>query len=146
MGSEMCIRDSSIEQYGGITIFNDCYNANPESTESALCCLKKLKGKRKIAVLADMLELGEVSSFLHRRVGKFAGELKIDALFAYGEFSSEVVAGAEEAGLKNSFSFKDKKKLLKELVAYISPGDCLLVKGSRKTKMEEIVERLKDML
>lgn len=136
----------SLERYGGCTILNDCYNANPESMESALCSLKKLKGKRKIAILADMLELGEYSSMLHRRVGRFAAHLGIDALFSWGEFSEDTVEGAKNAGLKNVFCFNSKGELLDQILAYIKSGDCLLVKGSRRMQMEEIVEVLKDCL
>jgi UDP-N-acetylmuramoyl-tripeptide--D-alanyl-D-alanine ligase len=133
-----------IERWKGYTIFNDCYNANPESVKSALFTLKKLKGKRKIAVLGDMLELGKVSPELHQEIGKTAASLGIDALFAWGRFAPYTAIGARQAGLKESFSFEDKETLAKRLVTYLSSGDCLLIKGSRETRMEELIQRLKE--
>jgi len=133
-----------IEKWEKCTIFNDCYNANPESVKSALLTLKKLKGKRKIAILGDMLELGKASPKLHQEIGKTAALLGIDALFTWGRFASYTAIGAREAGLKESFFFKDKETLVKRLLTYLSSGDCLLVKGSRETRMEELIQKLKD--
>lgn len=134
----------NIEKWEKFTIFNDCYNANPESMKSALVTLKKLKGRRKIAVLGDMLELGKASAKLHKEVGRIAGLLRIDALFAWGNFAHYTVKGAKEAGLTTSFSFKDKEDLIGELKPYLNSGDCLLIKGSRETRMEQLIQKLKN--
>jgi len=133
-----------IQRYGKYNILNDCYNANPDSMKSALCVLERLKGGRKIAILGDMLELGKDSASLHQSVGEFAASLKIDALFAYGRFSLDLVRGARKKGLKDTFFFKDKKDLLDKLLSYVNHGDWLLVKGSRETRMEELIEMLKN--
>jgi len=135
-----------IERCGKYNILNDCYNANPESMKSALYTLKNLKGGRKIAILGDMLELGERSSSLHRSLGEFVASLGIDALFTFGRFASDVVAGAKKEGLEDAFFFESKENLLKELLDYISCGDWLLVKGSRETRMEELIDMLKSHL
>ncbi|MBC7190236.1 UDP-N-acetylmuramoyl-tripeptide--D-alanyl-D-alanine ligase, partial [Candidatus Aerophobetes bacterium] len=132
-----------IEQTGKCLLLNDCYNANPGSMKFALCWLKKMRGKRKIAVLGDMLELGDFAVSYHKDVGRFASSLRIDALFAIGKFSSHVVEGAKEGGLKEAFFFEDKDSLLAELINYLREDDCVLVKGSRQTRMEEIIEMLK---
>jgi len=131
-----------IKKYTRCNILDDCYNANPDSVKIALSVLKKLKGGKKIAVIGDMLELGEYSSKMHESVGEFAASIRIDALFAYGEFSPFVVEGAKKGGLKESFWFKDKQELLRKLSGYVKSKDWVLVKGSRKMKMEEIVEGL----
>ena len=131
-----------IKKYTRCNILDDCYNANPDSVKIALSVLKKLKGGKKIAVIGDMLELGEYSSKMHESVGEFAASIKIDALFAYGEFSPFVVEGAKKGGLEESFWFKDKQELLRKLSGYVKSKDWVLVKGSRKMKMEEIVEGL----
>lgn len=133
-----------IEQCGEYNILNDCYNANPESMKSALYTLKNLKGGRKVAILGDMLELGERSAFLHESLGEFAASLNIDALFTCGRFATYVVEGAKKRGLKDSFCFEHKKSLLEELLNYINCGDWLLFKGSRNTHMEKLITMLKD--
>ncbi|MBE0478497.1 UDP-N-acetylmuramoyl-tripeptide--D-alanyl-D-alanine ligase [Candidatus Aerophobetes bacterium] len=135
-----------VEQCGECNILNDCYNANPESMKSALWTLINLKGRKKIAILGDMLELGEYSTSLHRSLGDFAASLGIDALFTYGRFAADVASAARKKGLKDCFSFEDKETLVKVLLSYIKRGDCLLVKGSRETKMEDVISMLKNQL
>ena len=133
-------------------IFDDCqliddsYNANPESMKEALRLLQERGGQRKIAILGDMLELGNEAGLYHYQLGKQAGESGVDALFVLGEFSKEVSRGAREAGTKNTFFFQDREKLKNELFSYLKRGDSLLVKGSRGMKMEKIVEDLKERL
>ena len=132
-----------IEKCGEYNIFNDSYNANPESMRSALSTLMRLNGGRKIAILGDMLELGEYSFSLHQDLGKFAASVGVNAIFAYGRFAPAVASGAEKAGLKDSFCFESKEALFDRLLSYIKSGDWLLVKGSRKTKMEDLISMLK---
>ena len=131
-----------IERRGRYNILNDCYNANPESMKLALYTLKQLRGGRKIAILGDMLELGEHSAPLHQSVGEFAASCGIDALFACGRFADDVTTGAQKGGIKDCFSFDDKKVLLRSLLPYINGGDWLLIKGSRGTRMEELIDML----
>ncbi len=134
---------SRVEKWKDLTFFIDCYNANPESTRSALLTLKNLKGERKIAVLGDMLELGEFSQELHEEIGKIAASLRIDALFTCGKFSFHTLKGANKAGLKECFYFENKEDLAKTLAGYLKSGDCVLIKGSRKMQMEDIIPELK---
>lgn len=135
-----------IEQCGKFNMLIDCYNANPESMELALSTLKSLKGRKKIAILGDMLELGEHAVILHRGLGEFAATIGIDALFACGRFAEEVVSGAIRQGLKDSFSFADKESLLEALLNYADCDDWLLVKGSRGARMEDLIDMLKSRL
>lgn len=124
----------------GITVIDDTYNADPDSVQKALEVLGKMKG-RKIAVLGDMLELGEISGQAHRETGNMVADYGCTALFAYGPRSEETVAAAAEAGVF-SRHYADKKRLIRDLKNYLAPGDHVLVKGSRGMKMEEIVEEL----
>jgi len=133
-----------IKRYGKYKILDDCYNANPDSMKMALYVLRNLKGGRKIAVLGDMLELGEYSPSLHTFVGELVASLKLDALFALGRFAPYMVAGAKKEGLKQAFCFEDKQELLEKLLNYVNCEDWLLVKGSRETKMEEVIKGLKN--
>ena len=137
---------SELSFLGSYQLIDDSYNANPDSVNEALELLQKVAKQRKIAILGDMLELGEMAKSLHNKVGRRAGQLGIDALFTLGEFSEEVSKGARMAGVKDAFSFRDKERLMAELLPYLEEGDSLLIKGSREMKMEEIVKRLKEKL
>jgi UDP-N-acetylmuramoyl-tripeptide--D-alanyl-D-alanine ligase len=128
----------------GIVLFNDTYNANPDSMIAALHTLVSaaVTGKR-IAVLADMKELGDASFDEHARIGKEASKLSIDYLFTYGEHAKKTY---EAATLKNKLHY-DQKNVLAEYVAeLLSPGDAVLVKGSRGMTMEDVVAFLQERL
>ncbi|MDH4223523.1 MAG: UDP-N-acetylmuramoyl-tripeptide--D-alanyl-D-alanine ligase, partial [candidate division Zixibacteria bacterium] len=132
----------------GIKIINDSYNANPLSMENALETLRSMKSKsRKIAILGDMLELGEKSIEFHEKVGEKVRQSGVDYLFTYGELSLHIAQGAMNNGLKKEYinSFDDKKALLGYLLEFLKPGDLVLFKGSRKMRLEEIVEGLKKL-
>ncbi len=126
----------------GYTIIDDCYNAGPESMEAAILVLgdKKTEG-RKIAVLGDMLELGDRSPAEHYRVGRIAAN-KIHMIFAYGTYGDRVVSGAITGGMsnRNACSFDTREELVNMLVSRARPGDVLLFKGSRGMQMEKILE------
>jgi UDP-N-acetylmuramoyl-tripeptide--D-alanyl-D-alanine ligase len=137
-----------LSEVDGVKILNDSYNANPVSMAMALETLGEIKvSGNKIAVLGDMLELGENSLEYHKKIGEKVKECQIDYLFTFGELSSVITQGAKEMGLKseNIFPFKDKKSLLEGLLEILKPGDVVLFKGSRKMGLEEIVEGLKKL-
>jgi UDP-N-acetylmuramoyl-tripeptide--D-alanyl-D-alanine ligase len=131
---------------GGLTVLDDTYNANPESMAAALNTLVKLTG-RPVAVLGDMLELGDISPEAHREVGRIAGKLGVELIVAVGEWAEEVKDGALSKGggmeEDNIHCFKDKGSALSAMKELLRKGDVLLVKGSRGSGMEEIVECLK---
>lgn len=128
-----------IYEKNGIRIIEDCYNAGPESMEAALTVLYGSKG-RKIAVLGDMLELGEFAPQAHYALGKKAAAA--DALFAYGPNGVHCIKGARENGLEHAYGFSDHETLAAELRSYLLPGDTLLLKGSRGMKMERVLSFL----
>ncbi|MBI5237177.1 MAG: UDP-N-acetylmuramoyl-tripeptide--D-alanyl-D-alanine ligase [Deltaproteobacteria bacterium] len=128
---------------GGLVLLDDTYNANPESMTSALRTLKAAKG-RKVAVLGDMLELGEAAEAEHCGIGRMAGELGIDLIVAVGDNSGKVAEGAISAGARHVYSFREKKEALIALKGLLKHGDSVLVKGSRGVRLEEIVEGLKE--
>lgn len=130
-----------VKKLAGITVIEDCYNASPDSMRASLALLgQNFGGARKAAVLADMLELGERSAQMHRQVGRDAAAEGIDALFCYGEQARLIAEGAREAGCKAVFCFDEKDRLAEELCRWLAPGDCVLVKGSRGMKLEEVLE------
>lgn len=121
----------------GITIYNDTYNANPDSMIAALRTLDaaRVPGK-KIAVLADMKELGEFSAAEHARVGKVFTALKIDYLLTFGEQAKSIY---DKAKVRQKMHYEHKGHLTEYLSGLAEPGDAVLIKGSRGMKMEEIV-------
>ncbi len=131
-----------IYEHNGMTIIEDCYNAGPESMEAALHVLGNYKtdGKR-IAVLGDMLELGNRSSAEHYRIGRLA-VANTDMLFTYGAHSVRTVTGAITGGmsLKNTEHFDSHESLAHVLKMRAAEGDVLLFKGSRGMKMEKVLE------
>lgn len=126
----------------GLTVLDDTYNANPESMSAALKTLEKAGG-RKIAVLGDMLELGDASGNEHRSIGRLTGTLGIDVVIAIGEWSKELAEAALSAGVKTGLGFKDKKDAITVLKSVLREGDSVLVKGSRGIRLEEVVEGIK---
>ena len=131
---------------GEYNIINDAYNASPMSMEASLNTLKELtmaKGKRAIAVLGDMLELGHVAVEAHRKVGRQAAEAGVAALVTLGEMGLEIAAGAKEAGLENVHSCQSHEEAAQELKKLLQPEDTVLFKGSRGMAMEKIIGLLK---
>lgn len=131
-----------IKDANGITVIEDCYNASPDSQKAGLNTLCKIAKERKIAVLGDMLELGDYTETAHRTVGEYAAECKIDALFTLGESSKFITDSAKKCGLKSAFSFTDKAELTENLKNYLQKGDTVLFKASRGMKLEEVFEEL----
>lgn len=123
-----------------ITLIDDSYNANPDSMKSALAVLAQIgRGKRKIAVLADMLELGDMAKNLHFEVGAFAASMDVDVLITVGGLAKFIAEGADSAKRNMStYSFLSNEEAFACLKSLIQPGDCILVKGSRGMHMEEI--------
>jgi len=135
-----------LEEFDGIKVLNDSYNANPASMESALETLKQIKTSgRRIAILGDMLELGEESQTLHQAVGEKVFDCGVDILVTVGKNSKWIARAARERGLNSSSitSFEDKTEVSSFLRENLKEGDLVLVKGSRKMKLEDVVESLK---
>ncbi|MBR5773110.1 MAG: UDP-N-acetylmuramoyl-tripeptide--D-alanyl-D-alanine ligase [Clostridia bacterium] len=133
------MRQKIVKKYG-ITFIEDCYNASPDSQAAAMSVLGAMDCKRKIAVIGDMLELGDYSEKAHRDVGGYAAENGVDILFTYGERAKLCAAAAKERGVKDTRVFLDKAELTSELFAALEKGDCVLFKASRGMKLEEVIE------
>jgi UDP-N-acetylmuramoyl-tripeptide--D-alanyl-D-alanine ligase len=130
---------------GGKTLINDAYNANPHSMGLALETLVEAKGEgRAIAVLGDMLELGNFTKEAHEQLGEKVSELSIDFLLALGEEAPIVVESAIRHGfpLERVRVVESHSEAISILKQMIQNGDWILVKGSRRMAMEKIVEGL----
>ncbi len=129
----------------GFWIVNDAYNASPTSVQYALDYLVEWAGaQRKIAVLGDMLELGEASETAHRAVGRYAAEKGVDVVFTLGERAKLVAEGALQAGIspEHVFACTDYEEILHRLERFVEKGVTILIKGSRGMKMERIAAML----
>ena len=137
-------RMAHTETRAGIHVIDDAYNANPGSMKSAIEALAALKGrKRAFLVAGDMLELGEASAALHEEVGRAAAASGIDRVYLTGKFARDMAAGALSEGMPAGNVFVGNKiEILEKLNDELTPGDWVLVKGSRSTGMEHIVQHL----
>jgi UDP-N-acetylmuramoyl-tripeptide--D-alanyl-D-alanine ligase len=133
---------SEIKEIDEITFINDCYNANPLSMKNAIKMLQYIEGGNKIAVLGDMLELGDIKKEAHREIGQYALEKNIDYLITTGPLGKYIAEGARESGMNinNIFYIEDKQKISDKLKAITKPQDIILIKGSRGMKMEVIYQ------
>jgi UDP-N-acetylmuramoyl-tripeptide--D-alanyl-D-alanine ligase len=125
----------------GSTIIDDAYNASPSSVEAALAVLLAENGRRRIAVLGDILELGDHAPAAHRAVGRAASGA--DFLVVVGEHAEEIAGGAKEAGLDSSrIAVVDNAAAAAAAVEPLLDGALVLVKASRGMALEEVVDRL----
>jgi len=135
----------NIMEYGNVKVINDTYNAAPSSVMAALSVLREISGERRsIAVLGDMLELGEYACEAHKSVGVRVAHENICYLVAIGELARDYVTGATEAGMDKSRTvhFSDPEKAVDFLKELIKPDDVILFKGSRGMQLDRIIERI----
>lgn len=133
-----------IEGADGSCIIDDTYNASPVSTLAALNVLEQLTAKRKIAVLGDMLELGEQTESGHREVGKKIFFSKINLFIAVGKHMQYAVSQLRELGFpkQNVWHFESPLEAAKKIKQLLQEDDLVLVKGSQGMRMEKVVEEI----
>ncbi|HBT81008.1 MAG TPA: hypothetical protein DEB13_03700 [Candidatus Yanofskybacteria bacterium] len=126
----------------GSIIIDDTYNASPAAMHLALEVLKDIKGARKLAVLGDMLELGEYSIKAHQDVGNMAGNIT-DALVCVGARAKFIADSASNQMLKeNIYTFETSDAAKLKVQEIIREGDVVLIKGSQGIRMEKVVEEI----
>ncbi len=127
----------------GITILNDCYNANPEAVRAMLDVLGATPARRRIAVLGEMLELGHMAEPLHREIGSYVAGRGIDVLIGIRGASRQMVDEAVRAGMSGAaYFFEDPQAAGDFLRGLAREGDAVLFKGSRGVAVEKAMERL----
>lgn len=131
-----------VVEINGITSIEDCYNASPDSMKAGITTLAGIQACKKIAVLSDMLELGEYSEQAHYDVGTMAAENKIDYLLCVGSDAKYIVDGARDNGLLNAYLFDSKQSLTDKLFEIAEKGDAVLFKASRGMKLEEVISEI----
>ena len=134
---------------GDITIVLDAYNACPASMKGAIDTIKLLSDAsngRAIALLGDMLELGPMSQRYHEEIGAYAAEIGVEYLFLVGSFSNAYRLGALQADMNERNIICLSSAQAREIVPYLAPHDILLIKGSRKNKLELLLPDLQKAL
>ncbi len=132
-------------ELGGLTLFDDSYNSNPESSRAAVRFLAGVHGhERRVLVLGDMLELGELAAELHHALGREAARAGIDLVVLVGELARAAAAGALEGGLPASavLHLPTTADAEREVPALLTDGDVVLVKGSRGMALERVVRSI----
>ena len=122
-----------------ISIIDDCYNANPSSFKAAISFLSSVNEK-KLVLMGDMVELGNDAKKFHTEIGEYAkahGVSKLLSIGSYSKFASDVFG-------KEGYHFENSERLKSFLSNSIDPYSCILIKGSRSSKLEEYVEFLKN--
>ena len=130
------------KEIGDWTVLDDTYNANPDSASASVRVLAGMHGySRRVLILGDMLELGELAAELHHRIGVEAAESGIDRLVLVGELTRATAAGALEGGLPETSieHFASVKDAILGVPVLLASGDLILVKGSRRVGLEQLV-------
>ncbi|MBT7520844.1 MAG: UDP-N-acetylmuramoyl-tripeptide--D-alanyl-D-alanine ligase [Nitrospina sp.] len=144
MAAKLLANRFEVSEHRGVTIINDSYNANPRSMKEALKILAKYKCKgRRFFIVGEMLELGDLSKSAHKALGVDVAKYSIDYLVTVGDLSSHVAKSAVASGMnkKNTAIASGYECAVAFIKKHSRSGDCLLVKGSRGSKMEEVVRR-----
>jgi UDP-N-acetylmuramoyl-tripeptide--D-alanyl-D-alanine ligase len=142
------MRLSRVRLPSGARLWNDAYNANPGSMAAAFDALARERAARRIAVLGEMRELGDEAARWHRDTGEAAARSGIDLLVVVGRFADDTAAGAISAGLsaERVHVAESPEAAAALLVGDLGEGDLVLVKGSRVSRMEDVVRGLEENL
>lgn len=134
-----------IETINSITIVNDCYNANFDSMKASIESISKMSGTRKIAILGDMLELGDFSKKLHSDIGLEICKNNIDILVTVGDESKNIASTAIDNGMRKEavYTFENNTDVINFINSIKKAGDVILIKASNGMHFMEIVNSLK---
>ncbi len=138
----MPMRSEIIRGRGNTIILNDCYNANPLSFSRALETLKEFDSSRRVVIAGEMLELGRYADSAHQAIARLAAQSGVDCLVAVGAYAQQMVRGASEFPATRALAFDSVDDIIVRLPELVREGDAVLVKGSRKFKLEHVVAAL----
>lgn len=134
-----------ITGHKGMEIINDCYNSSPDSVRAALKVMQDTLKQRRVAVLGDILEMGEYAKDAHFELGKSVKELGVDLLVTAGENAGYIAEGAKEAGLNAVVSYATTDELKEHIAEIVTSGDCILIKASHGMEFYKIADEIKAM-
>jgi len=136
-------RMKKINLKNGAVLIDDSYNANPESMKNAFYTLKSFKNKRLTAVIGTMYELGELTLSAHVKLGELAAESGVDRVFVISEYSDMILKGFNSIGSKGEIkAFENNKEVAEYILNTLKSEDVILIKGSRRCKLEEVVNEI----
>lgn len=144
-GLKNCVYTASrleIIERNGMEIINDCYNSSPDSVRAALKVMKHSLKTRKVAVLGDILEMGEYARDAHFNLGKVVAEMGIDLLITAGENARLIGDGAKQSGMKNVATYPTTDALVRDINTLVKPNDCILVKASHGMEFYKITDAI----
>ena len=134
------MRQNIVEKQG-VTVIEDCYNASPDSMKAALSVLHDLPVQgRRIALLGDMLELGDATETGHRQTGEWAAGAGVDLLIAYGPLSTAMAEAAKEKEV-SVIHCQTAQEVVQCLQQNVHPGDALLAKASHAMGLEDVLQK-----
>ena len=128
----------------GTEIINDCYNSSPDSVRAALKVMAYSLKSRKVAVLGDILEMGEYAKDAHFDLGKTVSCMGVDLLITAGDNAKFIAQGAKEDGMENVISYDCTDDLEKHIKDIIKPDDCVLIKASHGMEFYKLTDALKN--
>ncbi len=138
-------RMNLIEGIHNALIIDDTYNSSPDAAMAAVKSVANLKigqVNRRLAVLGDMLELGEISESAHEELGATVAENGYNILIAVGQFRASLAKGAKQKGMENVFEFENSVQAGEVLKTMVEENDIILVKGSQGARMEKVVKNI----
>jgi UDP-N-acetylmuramoyl-tripeptide--D-alanyl-D-alanine ligase len=128
-----------VQTLGQYRVINDAYNASPLSMAASIDALQDIAAGRKVAVLGDMLELGDFAVEAHRKIGEKLAAQRIDLVITVGNLSKNIAQAAIKAGL-HAEACDNHEAARQMLKTFLRPGDTVLLKGSRGMKMEQLLD------
>ena len=141
--SDMTKMRMEIENVRNMTVIKDFYNAAPDSVKASLAVLKTCEAKRRVAILGNILEMGEFSEKAHTDLGDSVLENNTDVLITAGENASYIGKRAKELGLLEVYSFGTTDEAADFAKEFVKEGDAILIKASRGMKFEKIYDKVK---
>ena len=133
---------NKINEINNLKIINDYYNASYDSMKASLEVLSHIEARRKIAILGDMLELGNYSEKLHRKVGEEVAKNKIDVLLTVGPLSKDIAKEAKSLGTKEVYEFDTNEECIRKITNIVKKKDAILLKASNRMNFAEIAKVL----
>jgi UDP-N-acetylmuramoyl-tripeptide--D-alanyl-D-alanine ligase len=140
------MRGEIAEFAAGFTVVDDSYNSNPRSLISMVRTVAEAREqvKRRLIIAGEMMELGPDAPAMHREAGREIAQLGVDVLWGVRGLGSEIVAGAQEAGLRSARFFESSGEAAAAIIDEAREGDLILVKGSRSVETDKVVKALKE--
>lgn len=140
------MRGEVLDFAAGFRVVDDSYNSNPRSLVNMVRTITEggTRSSRRIVIAGEMLELGPDAAALHREAGSEIAQAGINVLWGVRHLAAEIIAGAKDAGLRETRFFADSNEAARAIVAEIREGDLILIKGSRGVATEKIVRAIRD--